>query len=251
MRTIDFETSEANRLNQFQDIWDDQLHQAFENLAPYYDRANSMASLGLWDRWRKLFVNSMNIPESGKLLDLCAGTNSLGLEMLNKFPSLDITAIDYSQEMQLTGKKRAEHRGVRINSVVNDIHNLPFKDNTFDTVTIEAATRHLIIKKAFSEVLRVLKPGGTFYHCDLLRPKNKFIEKSYYAYLKFAIGLTGLFFSSNSAVWNCKSYFIEAIQMFYYPDDFSHMLNNIGFIDVKHKDILTGLVCFHEAYKPL
>ncbi len=247
---IDFDAREDERIRRFKEIWEWELQGAFAHLAPYYDKANSIASLGLWDKWRQLFVKTITAPPSGSLLDVCAGTNSLGLEILEKYPNLNITAIDYSEEMQAIGKDRAKKRGVKIESVIGNVHSMPFKDDTFDVVTIEAASRHLKIKKGFSEILRVLKPGGKFYHCDLLRPKSKIVEKIYYSYLNFAIGITGILFSSSNRVWNCKDYFIKAIQLFYSPDEFSELLRGIGFVDIKYKDIFTGLVSFHQARKP-
>ncbi len=48
-------------------------------------------------------------------------------------------------------------------TVVGDAENLPFKDNTFDVAIMDAVLEHIPdVGKAFSEVARVLKPGGIF-----------------------------------------------------------------------------------------
>ena len=48
-------------------------------------------------------------------------------------------------------------------TVVGDAENLPFEDNTFDVAIMDAVLEHIPdVGKAFSEVARVLKPGGLF-----------------------------------------------------------------------------------------
>jgi SAM-dependent methyltransferase len=48
-------------------------------------------------------------------------------------------------------------------TVVADAENLPFADNTFDVAIMDAVLEHIPnVAAAFSEVARVLKPGGKF-----------------------------------------------------------------------------------------
>lgn len=48
-------------------------------------------------------------------------------------------------------------------TVVGDAENLPFDDNTFDIAVMDAVLEHIPdVGKAFTEVARVLKPGGKF-----------------------------------------------------------------------------------------
>ncbi|HVA98219.1 MAG TPA: class I SAM-dependent methyltransferase [Bacteroidia bacterium] len=48
-------------------------------------------------------------------------------------------------------------------TVVGDAENLPFENNTFDVAIMDAVLEHIPnVSKAFSEIARVLKPGGLF-----------------------------------------------------------------------------------------
>lgn len=48
-------------------------------------------------------------------------------------------------------------------TVVGDAEDLPFEDNTFDVVIMDAVLEHIPdVSKAIAEVARVLKPGGVF-----------------------------------------------------------------------------------------
>ena len=151
--------------------------------------------------------------------------------------------------MQRVGRRLAEGHGLRIHSVICDVHELPFPDNHFDVVTLQWATRHLRALKVFSEIHRVLKPGGHFYHCDMLRPQVKLVEKLYFFYLKICLTLVSRAFGSGSAALGCRNYFVDAIRMFYSVAELSSALSELGFSDVVGRPVLAGAVGFHAARK--
>ena len=237
------------REQQFGSIWSRDLNDVFADVAPYYDRANHIASFGLWNWFLSCFMSTIEVRAGERVLDVCAGTNAIGIALLQREPSLEVHAIDRSVAMQDVGQQRAQDRGLHIDSVIADVHELPFPDNHFDFVTLQYASRHLRITRVFEEIHRVLKPGGRIYHCDMLRPTNPVVEKLYYAYLRFCLAFTGFLFQSGPAALNCKEYFINALQMFYSADELSGMLQDIGYRDVRAKTILAGMIGFHRATK--
>jgi len=243
-------TREIAREERFNIVWTQELNDVFADVAPYYDRANYIASLGLWGYFLRQFMSTVDIKPGEKMLDVCAGTNAIGIALLNREPTLEVHAIDRSAEMQEVGRQRAEARGFRIRSVINDVHTLPYPDNSFDIVTLQFASRHLRIRRVAEEIRRVLKPGGRFYHSDMLRPANRTVEKMYYAYLRFCLWFTGFLFRSGRPTLNCKEYFIQALQMFYSAQELSDMLEDVGFRDVTHKTVFYGMLGFHRAVKP-
>jgi demethylmenaquinone methyltransferase/2-methoxy-6-polyprenyl-1,4-benzoquinol methylase len=243
-------TREIAREERFNVVWTRELNDVFADVAPYYDRANHIASLGLWGWFLRQFMNTVDVRPGERVLDVCAGTNAIGIALLHRVPSLDVHAIDRSAAMQEVGRVRAEAHGFRIRSVIHDVHTLPFPDNSFDAVTIQFASRHLRIRRVAEEVRRVLKPGGRFYHCDMLRPGNRVVERLYYAYLRFCLWFTGFLFRSGPAALNCKEYFIQALQMFYSAQELSDLLEEVGFQNVTSKTVFAGMLGFHRAVKP-
>ena len=241
---------EQLREQRFATIWEQELHDIFVDVAPYYDRANHVASLGLWNWFRSSFMATIAVAPGQRVLDVCAGTNAVGIALLKREPSLKVYAMDRSVAMQVVGRQRAQALGFHIDSVIGDVHRLPFPDNHFDTVTLQYATRHLRVNDVFSEIHRVLKPGGSFHHCDMLRPGNPIIEKLYYGYLRGCLAITGLLFRSGTAAMNAKKYFIDALEMFYSADELSEVLRQQGFCDVAGKTLLVGMIGFHRASKP-
>lgn len=243
-------TREIAREDRFNIVWTQELNEVFSDVAPYYDRANYVASLGLWGWFLRWFMATVDIRPRERVLDVCAGTNAIGIALLEREPTLEVHAIDRSAAMQEVGRQRAEARGFHVRGMIGDVHALPFPDNYYDVVTLQFASRHLRVRRVFAEIRRVLKPGGRFYHCDMLRPGNRAVEVPYYAYLRFCLWFTGLVFRSGQAALNCKKYFIDALQMFYSAQELSDVLQDLGYVEVTAKTVFGGMLGFHRAVKP-
>lgn len=244
-----FEQKEQVRQKAFEAIWDDKINDVFADVAPVYDRANDFASLGTLKGLRRRFIDTIDVKPGQRVLDVCGGTNVIGIELLNKEPQLEVHAADRSAAMQKVGGERAAKRGFKIESHICDVHTLPFPDNHFDVVTLQYATRHLRVIDVFSEINRVLKPGGRFYHFDMLRPTNPIIEKSYYLYLKACLKMTSWAIGSSPVAVSCHNYFVDAIRLYYSTEEMSQLLGELGYTDVKGTSLLGGTVAMHQASK--
>lgn len=242
-------TREAVREERFATVWTG-LNEVFADVARYYDRANHVASLGLWSWFERSFMATIDLRPHERVLDVCAGTNAIGIALLAREPTLEVHAMDRSAEMQEVGRQRAAARGLHIRSVIGDAHVLPFPDGHFDAVTLQYASRHLRLRHMFGEIRRVLRPGGRFYHSDMLRPENPMLARAHYGYLRFCLAATAGLFGSSRAARDCKAYFIQALQLFYSPEEMSLLLGESGYRDVSVKTLLGGIVGFHRAVKP-
>jgi demethylmenaquinone methyltransferase/2-methoxy-6-polyprenyl-1,4-benzoquinol methylase len=241
---------EYAREERFNTVWTQVLKDVFADVAPYYDRANYVASLGLWGYFLQQFMATVDVRPGERVLDVCAGTNAIGIALLEREPTLEVHAIDRSDAMQEVGRRRAMEKGFFIRGTISDVHTLPFPDAHFDIVTLQFASRHLRVQRVFSEIRRVLKPGGRFFHSDMLRPGNPVVEKMYYAYLRFCLWFTAAVFRSGKPALSCKEYFINALQMFYSADELSDLLREVGFREVSAKTVFSGMLGFHRAVKP-
>ena len=241
---------ESVREERFSRVWLNDLDKVFANVAPYYDIANYVASFGMWGWFRRRFMKTIQVHPHERGLDVCAGTNAIGIALLKREPTLEMHAIDRSAEMQAVGKENAKTCGFHIESIIGDVHTLPFPDHHFDLVTLQFASRHLRVQEVFAEIHRVLKPGGRFYHCDMLRPTNRIIETMCYGYLRFVLWFTALVFRSSETALHCKKYFINALRVFYSVQELSDVLIALGYTDVHGKAALFGALGFHSAVKP-
>jgi len=241
---------EAVREERLGDVWSNDLNDVFADVAPYYDRANNIAALGQFGNFLRRFMQLVDLKPQQHVLDVCAGTNAVGIALLKREPTLDVHAMDRSVAMQTVGQQRAAAQGFKIKSTIGDVHNLPFPDNHFDIVTLQYASRHLRVREVFAEILRVLKPGGHFHHSDLLRPRNVIVKNLYYTYLRGCLGLTGLIVGSGPAAVKAKQYFLDALELFYTAEELSILLRELGYVQVKVDTVFHGMLGFHRAVKP-
>jgi len=246
-----FSSRESAREEAFESIWTNDLEEVFADVAGYYDRANYVASFGTFNRIKSNFVSTFDLKPQMKVLDVCAGTNAVGIALLKEQPGLEIQAIDRSAAMLEKGIEMAQAEGFNIESLRGDVHRMPFPDNHFDFATIQYASRHLRLIDVFTEIKRVLKPGGYFYHCDMLRPQSKVVEELYYIYLRSSLKVTAWLFDSGQSALGCRQYFIDAIKKFYSADEMSELMREVGFQPVSSKSVMMGMIAFHKAMKPL
>lgn len=78
-----------------------------------------------------------------------------------------VCGIDVSDEAISRAKKSILDE--RAEFMVADAHNLPFESNSFDLIVGRAILHHLMLKEAYSEIFRILKPGGSAMFVEPLR----------------------------------------------------------------------------------
>jgi demethylmenaquinone methyltransferase/2-methoxy-6-polyprenyl-1,4-benzoquinol methylase len=249
----EFLKREDLRSRLFTDTWRTLIPEVFRDVPTYYDKGNAVASLGNCSRWSNTFAAAIarHMPRGSKVLDVCSGTHDIPLRLLATDPTLEIHAVDGSSHMIAEGQSRARERNLTIRAHVCDAHSLPYADGSFDAVTLQFASRHLEIVRAFREIHRVLKPGGIFCHNDMLRPASRIIEVPYLIYLRFSVWFTAKLFGSSAESKKCVGYFANAIRHFYTPRELSELLKEVGFVGTESRSCLTGIMSYHISRKPL
>jgi len=248
----DFLRREHLRAHLFRETWRNLIPEVFRDVPSYYDKGNAVASLGNCSRWSNRFAAAIDrhLPRGAHILDVCSGTHDIPLRLFTFDPTLRVYAVDRSEHMISEGQRRARERNMTIDARVCDAHVLPFPDNSFDAVTLQFASRHLEIIKAFKEIYRVLKPGGIFCHNDMLRPASRTVEIPYLVYLRFSVWFTAMIFGSSAQSKKCVGYFASAIRHFYTPRELEQLLAEVGFAGIESGDFLTGVLTYHISRKP-
>ena len=117
------------------------------------------------------------IPDNfaGKLLDVPVGTGVFTSAKYARMLRADIIGLDYSQDM--LNQARVRFRQERIGNcrlIQGDVGALPFPDASFDIVLSMNGFHAFPDKeKAYSEVFRVLKPGGRLIGCFCIRGESR------------------------------------------------------------------------------
>ena len=116
---------------------------------------------GPWAKMLAAVKAGLPADGSGTVLDLATGPGEPANMIARKLPYAFVTASDLSEDMVAAAKKRMDGLP-NVELVVADMAELPFEDGSFDVVT--SCYGFMFPedkKKACSEALRVLKPGGT------------------------------------------------------------------------------------------
>ncbi|MEX1297237.1 MAG: methyltransferase domain-containing protein [Candidatus Limnocylindrales bacterium] len=118
-------------------------------------------------------------PAPTDLLDLGAGTGSLTLAALARWPSTRVRALDASAAMLAVARSRVpDHDRERVSWTVADAADIPLDEASTDAVVCAFALQLVADRPAvLEEVRRVLRPGGAFAFVtwladDLLLPAD-------------------------------------------------------------------------------
>lgn len=142
------------------------VRDAFARIADRYVATNHVLSMGTDILWRRKVARIVKSWSPDDVLDVATGTGDLALEIQDKCPDANITGSDFCAEMLA----HANERGLA-NTLVADALDLPFKDESFDAVTIAFGLRNLADYAAgLREMQRVLRPGGHALILDFSLP---------------------------------------------------------------------------------
>lgn len=162
-----------------------------------YEARNVIFSFAQNLIWRRKLIKFIE----GKLLDVATGPCII--------PSLykgDSVGLDISLNM-LKSKK------CKVLKVVGDAENLPFKDSSFDTVSIAFGLRNVPDKvKAIEEFYRVLKPNGKLLILEMK------IDKGLMGFPNLLYSIFMIFFSP-FLLGSIKDYIYLFKSMLEFPDD--------------------------------
>jgi demethylmenaquinone methyltransferase/2-methoxy-6-polyprenyl-1,4-benzoquinol methylase len=211
----------------------------FDRVAPRYDLANDVLSLGQDRAWRREVVDAV-APRPGQLiLDLAAGTGTSS----EPFQRSGATVIptDLSFGMLLVGKQRRPD----LSFVAADALRLPYTEGSFDAVTISFGLRNVEdTTAALHEMRRVIKPGGTLVVCEFSTPTWPPFRTLYANYLVAALPRIASLVSSSPAAYE---YLAESIQAWPDQQGLATMIEKCGWRDVEWRNLSGGIVALHRA----
>ena len=198
--------------------------------------------------WRKKTAQLACKLGGNNYLDVCSGTGETAA-YISRFASSDIemTCADFSESMIGIAKGKKELRTASF--VISDAGFLPFKDGTFDVITISFATRNInkspqVLQNCFKEFSRVLRDGGTFVNLETSRPQNSFIRCLFDLYTKCVVYPIGTLFGGSSAGFK---YLAGSMRTFYSADELSKKIKEAGFGSVTSTPLMFGAAAIHFA----
>ena len=222
----------------------------FSSVADEYDLMNDIMSFGVHRLWKRYAIHLCKIRKNYQVLDLAAGTGDLARLIYEKLGDDGaVTVCDINHDMLQRGQDRFIDQGVisGVGFVQADAEWLPFKDNSFDCITIGFGLRNVTNKEAaLHSMYDKLKFGSKVLILEFSRVVIPFLEKLYHQYsLKF-IPLFGKAVANDADSYR---YLVESIRV--HPDQkaLSKIMEHVGFESVQYYNLSGGIVAIHQGYK--
>ena len=229
----------------------EQVAQMFDDISSHYDFLNHFLSLGIDIRWRKKLIRKMLKESPRHVLDVATGTGDLAIMAAKgkKFTPESITGIDISEGMLDIGRKKLKDQGLsdKITLEYGDSENMPFKDNTFDAVSVAFGVRNFEnLEKGIKELNRVTAKDGKLYILEFSQPKRFPFKHLYNFYFNYVLPFIGRTVSKHKKAY---SYLPESVSAFPSGNEFAEKLKKAGFREVTCKNLTFGISTLYTATK--
>ncbi len=222
-------------------------HSVFQKISPYYDFMNDLITLGVHRLWKKNLIKSIPV-ESKIILDLCCGTGDIAIGLGNKLKTSQIKALDFSEGMLKIAKKRSRAVPLKnIEFIQGNALFLPFKDSSFDAVTISFGLRNTSdYRKVLDEIHRVLIPGGIFFCMEASYPNLFLLRRVLKTYCKFIVPIMGKLLVKSYREYRWLD---ESVEAFISKEELTALIEGAGFTEINLKTYLFGSCTLHSGIK--
>jgi demethylmenaquinone methyltransferase / 2-methoxy-6-polyprenyl-1,4-benzoquinol methylase len=214
------------------------IQRMFADVAPRYDRANRVLSLGVDQYWRRQAVRLARVRQGDRALDVCAGTLDLTLALVRA--GARTTATDFCQPMLGRGIAKIARLPPpqRPPLACADTLALPFRDASFDLCTVAFGIRNVADPRAgLAEMKRVVAPGGRVVVLEFCRPRTPLFAGVWLFYFRRVLPRLGKWISRTDN--DAYGYLPESVMRFPEREGFLDLMRQAGLASPR-AHILTG-----------
>lgn len=236
-----------------QDMTDNQrigiVKDIFASVTDKYDFLNRFLSGRRDIAWRKRTVSEMNFFNTHRFLDVATGTGDLALDCANTYPDVNVTGVDFVQEMVDKGIEKVADQNLtdRVQLQWGDATNIDFDDNTFDVTAIAFGIRNIPDKiKALSEMKRIIVENGQVMVLELTTPEPGFWRSTYSFYLNGVLPKLARIFTKNPAAYE---YLADSIMNFPTRREFVKLMESVGLKNCRAIPLTFGVCTLYIGEK--
>jgi demethylmenaquinone methyltransferase/2-methoxy-6-polyprenyl-1,4-benzoquinol methylase len=218
----------------------------FDRIADRYDLLNTVMTAGLNRLWNRRVVDAASLNPGGTALDLACGTGSLTRDLARKVgPDGHVLGIDFSREMLRAARSRPTPGIAYRLGDATDLQGVP--SDSFDAATIAYGARNIPdLDALFSEMARVLKPGGVAVCLEIARPTGGVSSRFYGLWFDRIVPKLGGYISGDASAY---SYLPESVKEFVAPGELADIIGRNGLQNVTWKRLAGGIITLHRGTK--
>ena len=223
------------------------VRRMFDRIAGRYDLLNHVLSANLDRGWRRAAAS--DLAEARRVLDLCGGTGDMSRVLARSVPDRHVVCCDFSHAMLARAAGKLARAGVASRSalVEADALRLPFRDGSFDGISVAFGVRNLADPRGgFREMLRVLAPAGRLVVLEFSAPTRPALAALYRLYLTRLLPRVGDGLSGAAGPYG---YLARTISAFPAPAVLAGWVREAGFAACGWRTRAGGIVAIHTAIK--
>jgi demethylmenaquinone methyltransferase/2-methoxy-6-polyprenyl-1,4-benzoquinol methylase len=201
----------------------------FDDTAPWYDWSVAFLSFGSGGRYRRQALERAGLTRGQRLLDIATGTGVVARAARTITGDANaIIGIDPSIGMLLAGREKGHFPLVEGGG-----EHLPFRDESFDMISIGFAMRHFAdLDAVFRDCRRVLRPGGRMLILEITAPESRAARAFLGAYMGGIVPAMATVIARDRKVGRMLAYYWATTRDCVRPQVILDALTGAGFSDV-------------------
>lgn len=214
----------------------------FDEIAPVYDRLNTIMTAGSDGRWRRAAVRATGLGPGDAAVDVACGTGKLSVALAGRVgPVGRVVGVDLAPGM-IAEARRTAGDIVQLEFCVGNALALPFEAGSFDAATIAFGLRNLVdFEAGFRALARVVRPGGRVVCLELSVPRPRWWGAVYQATFRRLAPLAAAAFGQGRTY----RYLPASLEGFPDPRALAATMTRVGLVDVGYRRLTLGVVALH------